>query len=242
GYLFVDFGITFSIFALLLLIVVPLGLKIAKKEPFKEYSQTIGLSKTKPVWRNTLLGLGILGIWGLSSLLFTFIFGEISFNHWYFENPSLYSTYIYGWFWFILNLIPGIWEEVTFRGIILNHQLKNSSQSTSVILNGVLFGLFHLVNLLFGANLLNTILQVFYASCLGISFAYIYTKTRSLLPCILGHYLFNTFGQIFTNGVFPNILNESLYKIFGIGIFPMIIAVLITYLIFRRRSLETQNL
>ncbi|MFX1420598.1 MAG: CPBP family intramembrane glutamic endopeptidase, partial [Promethearchaeota archaeon] len=130
---------------------------------------------------------------------------------------------------------------------ILNHQLKNSSQNTSFILNGILFGLFHLVNLLFGIHLfsqifLGIILQVIYASCLGISFAYIYTKTRSLLPCILGHYLFNTFGQIFTNGVFPNILNESLYQIFGIGIFPMIITLLITYLIFRRRRLETQNL
>ncbi|MFX1420043.1 MAG: hypothetical protein ACFE9N_14085, partial [Promethearchaeota archaeon] len=85
--LFVQFGISFSLYGLLLLIVVPLGLKIPKKESFKEYSQTIGLSKAKPVWRNLLLGLGILCIWGLSSLLFTFIFGEISFNHWYFENP-----------------------------------------------------------------------------------------------------------------------------------------------------------
>jgi len=238
GYLFVDFGITFGLLGLLLVIVVPFGLKIPSKEPFKEYSHTIGLSRTKPIWRNLLLGVGILGIWGLSSLLFTFIFGEIRFIHWYFENPT---PYIMGWFWFIYNLIPGIWEEVAFRGIILNHQLRKSSQTTSIILNGVLFGLFHLINLLFGADLFSTILQVIYTSCIGIALAYIYVKTKNLLPCILGHYFINTFGQIFFMGDFPNIINNSLYIIFGMGIFPMIVAIFIIYLTFPRKSVETHN-
>ncbi|MFX1594261.1 MAG: CPBP family intramembrane glutamic endopeptidase, partial [Promethearchaeota archaeon] len=147
--------------------------------------------------------------------------------------------FFFGWFWFIYNLRPGIWEEVTFRGIILNHQLRKSSQTTSIILNGVFFGLFHLGNLLYGVDLYNTIMQVIYASCIGITLAYIYVKTKSLLPCILGHYFFNTLGQIFFMGNFPNIINNSIYIIFGLGIFPMIIAVLITHLIFRRSSLET---
>ena len=63
-----------------------------------------------------------------------------------FGNPSI--TTGLGWFLFILMLIPGIWEEVAFRGVILNLQLKKYSNTISIMLYGVLFGLFHLTNLI----------------------------------------------------------------------------------------------
>ena len=133
-------------------------------------------------------------------------------------------------------LIPGILEELTFRGIILNMQLKKYSHVTVIILNGILFGLFHLFNMLLGQDLFNTLLQVIYASFLGITLAYVYIKTKSLITCILIHYLFNTFLQIFLSGIFIDDVGLVLFIIFGIGIFPMAITITVLGSIFGKKG------
>jgi membrane protease YdiL (CAAX protease family)/predicted permease len=242
GLIVIDFILKFGFIALLWLIAVPYGLKLPKKETFKEFTQTIGLSRIKHRWHNYLLGIGIFSIYILSALYFTFIFGEINFFNWYLENPNpifldnLNPLYL-GWFLSIYMLIPGIWEEVAFRGVILNLQIKKYSQTTTIILNGVFFGLYHLVNLLVGFNWYNTILQVIFASCLGVALAYVYMKTKSLIPCILAHYLFNTIGQVFVNGNFPNILSESLFTILGVGVFPMIFVILLVKIFYKQKNI-----
>jgi membrane protease YdiL (CAAX protease family) len=219
--------------ALLWLIAVPYGLKLPKKETFKEFTQTIGLSKIKPVRNNILLGVGIFYVYVLSALYFTIILGEINFVHWYLENPHPAPNFSYlGWFLFIFMLIPGIWEEVAFRGVILNLQRKKYSQATAVILNGVIFGLYHLVNLIWGFDWFGTIIQVIYTSCLGVTLAYVFMRTRSLIPCIIVHYLFNSVGQVFFNGIFPNLFIESLFAMLAIGVFPMIIVILLIKLFY----------
>ncbi|MHA1884828.1 MAG: CPBP family glutamic-type intramembrane protease [Promethearchaeota archaeon] len=233
GVIIINFVLNFGFLALLWLIAVPYGLKLPKKETFKEFTQTIGLSKIKPVWNNILLGIGIFYIYVLSALYFTIILGDINFVHWYLENPHPAPDFSYlGWFLFIFMLIPGIWEEVAFRGVILNLQRKKYSQTTAVILNGVIFGLYHLVNLVWGLDWFGTILQVIYTSCLGVTLAYVFMRTRSLIPCIIVHYLFNSVGQVFFNGIFPNLFIESLFAMLAIGVFPMIIVILLIKLFY----------
>ena len=235
GLLFVHFIINFGILILLWLVVVPLGLKLPKKESFRDFSQTIGLISYKPLWRNLLLGIGILAIFGLSTSLFGIFLGTWIFDlSVLFGEPSI-STGL-GWFLLIFMLIPGIWEELAFRGVILNLQLKKYSQTTSIILNGVLFGLFHFVNLLFGANLYFTSIQVIYASFLGIAFSYMYVKTKSLLPSMIAHYLIDSVGQLFLIAFFPSIINLTIYLIVGIGIVPMILTITLVKITVRGRK------
>ncbi|MFX1278069.1 MAG: type II CAAX prenyl endopeptidase Rce1 family protein [Promethearchaeota archaeon] len=230
GYLFATFIIDFGLLFILWLVVIPIGLKLPKKENFSQFSQTIGLSKVKPLWRNLILAIGSLVILGLSTALFASLLGRWIFDpEVVFSRPSISTGF--GWFLFIFMLRPGIWEEISFRGVILNLQLKKYSQSTSVIINGVLFGLFHYINLLGNPDLYSVSMQVIYASCLGISFAYMYTKTKSLLPCMVAHYLIDSVGQIFLRGLFPNIANLTIYFIFGIGVVPMILIMFLTYLL-----------
>jgi membrane protease YdiL (CAAX protease family) len=232
GFLFIDFIISFGILIPLWLVIVPLGLKLPKKETFREFSQTIGFSSVKPLWRNILLGVGILVIFGVSTSLFAIFLGTWIFDiNVLFGEPSIYTGL--GWFLFISMLRPGIWEEVAFRGVILNLQLKRYSQTTSIILNGVLFGLFHFVNLLYGQSLYLTSMQVIYASCLGIAFSYMYVKTQSLLPSMVAHYLVNSVGQLFLLTFFSNIINLTIYFIFGIGIIPMILTIVLVKLTVR---------
>jgi membrane protease YdiL (CAAX protease family) len=236
--LFISFFLNFGIIALLWLVAVPIGLKLPKRESFRDFTKTIGLRKDRHLSRNLLLALGLIYIYFLSLIYTTLILGDVNFNHWYINNPNpnLPFPFFLGWFLFIFMLIPGIWEEMAFRGVILNLQLKKFSNATAIVLNGVIFGLFHLVNLLGGASLYGTIIQVVYASCLGIALAYLYIKTRSLIPCILIHYLVNSAGQIFNQGIFPNIFTESLYAIFGAGIFPMILILLLVKVLLKNEN------
>ncbi|MFX1501248.1 MAG: type II CAAX prenyl endopeptidase Rce1 family protein [Promethearchaeota archaeon] len=230
----IEFILIFGFYTLLWLVVVPHGLKLPKIETFKDFTRTIGLSNIKPLWRNITLGVGSIGIFCAS----LFLLGNIFIGRWYldwkilFGNPSL--TTGLGWFLFIFMLIPGIWEEIAFRGVILNLQLKIYSVTASIILNGVLFGLFHLINLISGANLFLTLMQVIYASFIGFTFAYIYTKTKSLLPCILAHYLLDAVGQLFLAPVVsynPTYLNLGLYLVLGIGVVPMFLLIGLTKLL-----------
>lgn len=230
GYLFAIFFIDFGLLFILLLVVVPIGLKLPKKESFSQFSQTIGLSKVKPLWRNLLLAIGSLVILGLSTALFASLLGRWVFDpEVVFSRPSISTGF--GWFLFVLMLRPGIWEEIAFRGVILNLQLKKFSQKSSVIINGVLFGSFHYINLLGNPDLYFVSMQVIYASCLGISFAYMYTRTKSLLPCMVAHYLIDSVGQIFINPSILSITNLTIYLIFGIGVVPMILIMFLTYLL-----------
>ncbi len=227
--------INFSLLSVLFFVITPYGLKLPHgKATFKEYAYSIGFTRSKPVARNILLGifsflLYALSTWGFANLLGTYIFDpNVLFGY-----PTIYNL---GWALFYIMLQPGILEEVAFRGVILNLQLKKYSKLTSVIVNGVLFGLFHFVNLLSGFSLDYVIFQVFYASCFGIALAYVYVKTESLLPCIILHYLFNSFGQLFTISLFSNAVNYYLFLVYGVGLVPMILILLFTKLIVRNRK------
>ena len=62
-----------------------------------------------------------------------------------------------------------------------------------IILSSITFGIGHIVNLVNGSGteLLSNILQIIYATAVGFAFVMIYCKTKSLVPCILTHSVFN---------------------------------------------------
>jgi membrane protease YdiL (CAAX protease family) len=147
-------------------------------------------------------------------------------------------------------LTPGIMEELAFRGIILVLLLKKYRWKKAVIVDGVLFGCYHLLNILgptidyiSGVNagdlylyiaLLRSVgFQVVYATSLGIAWAFLFVKSRSLIPSILGHWLIDGFGGLF---LYPNIGLETFSSswiyficitLLGIGILPAILDILI---------------
>jgi membrane protease YdiL (CAAX protease family) len=57
----------------------------------------------------------------------------------------------------------------------------------------VTFGIGHIVNLFngSGAELLPNLLQVMYAVAVGFAFVMIFCRTKSLVPCIIPHSVFN---------------------------------------------------
>ncbi len=103
-------------------------------------------------------------------------------------NMSPFESILY-----ILSMLcVGFLEELIFRGLLFNAMLKNGKNS-AIIVSSVTFGVGHIINLIngSGAELLPNLLQVVYAVAVGFMFVMIYYRTKSLLPCIITHGVFN---------------------------------------------------
>ena len=116
-------------------------------------------------------------------------------NLWYgvAMNLSLLETVLY-----VLSMFcVGFLEEVIFRGLLFQAMAEDGVKS-AIIVSSITFGIGHIVNLIngSGAELLPNLLQVMYAVAIGFAFVMIYCRTKSLMPCILVHSVFNGLSAI----------------------------------------------
>ncbi len=238
-HLYVAHIIDFFGVAILFLIIVPFALGIPNGRGFVGYTKGIRVVNIKPVFRTIVFGF-IAAIVTLACMLFatylttlTSATGQVLFDPSLLINPETINIYT--------SLRPGIWEEVAFRGIILVLLLKIYSERTSIIINGVLFGGFHLVNIftaflsliLFGTEfnnetIIGVLFQVLYTTFLGIFLAYLFIKTNSLIPCIIVHYLVDGFSTLVSYASNVNVWIFLMFMtVIGIGILPMKLNILI---------------
>lgn len=103
-----------------------------------------------------------------------------------------------------IGIVAPFTEEFLFRGVIYRTLSKNISIPVTIIIQGVLFGIYH-------ANLI----QGVYASLLGIIFGFITHKTQSLWPAIIAHMTNNTIAVIIP-AVMGDIFNTTSCMIFVI--------------------------
>ena len=85
----------------------------------------------------------------------------------------------------------GFIEELIFRGFLFKMMAKNNVKS-AIIVSALTFGIGHIVNLLNGAELIPTLMQICYATAIGYLFVIIFHKSKSLVPCIITHCLVNS--------------------------------------------------
>lgn len=119
--------------------------------------------------------------------------------------PLLVLLTVNLWYGVTMNLSPletvlyvlsmfcvGFLEELIFRGLLFQAMARDGVKS-AIIVSSVTFGIGHIVNLIngSGAELLPNLLQVMYAVAIGFAFVMIYYRTRSLMPCIIVHSVFN---------------------------------------------------
>ena len=102
-------------------------------------------------------------------------------------NLSLLGTVLY----IVSMLCVGFLEELIFRGFLFRAMCKDNVKS-AIIVSSITFGIGHIVNLLNGAELLSTLLQVCYAVAIGFLFTIIVYYGKSLIPCILCHGIVNS--------------------------------------------------
>ena len=92
----------------------------------------------------------------------------------------------------ILTMINiGFIEELIFRGFLFRMMEKNNVRS-AIIVSAVTFGVGHIINLLNGAEIIPTLMQICYATAIGYLFVMIFHKSKSLVPCIITHCLVNS--------------------------------------------------
>jgi membrane protease YdiL (CAAX protease family) len=98
-------------------------------------------------------------------------------------------------------IVAPILEELIFRGIILNGFLKRYSPFYAILFSSLLFGIGHV-----------NPSQIIVASLAGAFLGWVFYKTKSLLLCILLHFVNNCTSFIFM--VVLNNPNGSLYQMF----------------------------
>ncbi len=237
--LFIDFFVNFGLMILLWLFIVPRSLGLPNgKMHLKEYIKTIGIKNDGKLVRNILLGISCSAIAFLCRFITANIFGNYVFDPDVIFGTPGSSISFYGWFLFIFMLIPGIWEEVSFRGVMITLNMRKYSRTTAFIVVSLLFGLFHYFNLLSGASLFATNLQVIHAALLGFLSGYMFIKTRSLIPSIILHYFVNTLGQLFIPASFDNAIQLSLFAIFGLGLLPTVFGMILVKLVVKKEPRE----
>lgn len=102
--------------------------------------------------------------------------------------------------WLFTHLATGLFEEIMMRALVFfllarawSH--KSNGQLKAAIAQAAIFGGLHMLNLLNGVSV-EVIVQVIYATFLGISFAGIVALSRTIWPAVICHSLINATGSI----------------------------------------------
>ncbi|WP_163193610.1 CPBP family intramembrane glutamic endopeptidase [Clostridium thermarum] len=126
-------------------------------------------------------------------------------------------------------LIP-IFEEIFFRGIILNELQNRINTVASIIISSLIFALFH-----------GNILQGIYTFIMGVLLSLVYIWTRSIWSAITFHITYNFLGTM----VVPVIIYYTESFIVGYLIIGGLLTAVITYLMYKRnknRNYEQQSM
>lgn len=94
-------------------------------------------------------------------------------------------------------ILPAFAEEFAFRGIIMG-TLRPHSEALAILVSSAAFGLMH-----------GNFVQLPFAFCCGLVFAYMDIKTNSLLPSIIVHFFNNGLSVLFDILVSYQIINNN---------------------------------
>jgi membrane protease YdiL (CAAX protease family) len=188
---------------LVLFIIVPFVLRLPNgKTTFRQYLDDIRLSRIHPFLPLLMLGISsslimLLALSG-SSLVFRLTQG-LPLNVAFLRRvinlrsnlPPQSLSYIVAF--------PAIFEEVSWRGVMLVLFMKKYSVKKSILITALGFGIFHIINLLGGVEPDFVIRQVIFSSFVGLFYGYLVLRSNSLMPAMLFHYLVNMFIGSFTH-------------------------------------------
>jgi membrane protease YdiL (CAAX protease family) len=161
------------------------------------------------------------------SLVFGIFKGDLAAA---FAFPDLKSDPdVIGWGYFLLALVPGIWEELAFRGWIQSSLLKKFRPWISVLLSAVFFSLFHFSNLV-NQDLTQVVLGVVMAFFFGLGWGWLVFRSGSVVPAIISHYLVDSVGQIFLNVNDANLILASQFMLLLTLLYPVLTILLAKFM------------
>lgn len=140
-------------------------------------------------------------------------------------------------------LAIGLFEECVFRGVLFSVIASLFSQDKKVffktfVVSSAVFGLAHLFNLLSGAGIGATLLQVCYTTLTGGLFAFAMIKTKNVLCAAFVHGLYNFCGLLLSEqGLGSGIVFDVGTGVM-MGIISVIIGVFVLYSVWKYTEAE----
>ena len=113
-------------------------------------------------------------------------------------------------------LCVGFLEELIIRGFLFR-AIEKRNLTQAVIISSVSFGIGHIVNLLNGQDLLDTVSQILFAVIVGFALVILFHKGKSLVPCMIFHGVFNALSIVAND--------EALNGVFGGPVFAAVILI-----------------
>jgi len=220
---------------LTIFVVAPFVLGFPEKgQTYGDYLSEIRLTKMQPLLGLILLGLSCYLILALSQAAgvlvyrltqglpvdWTFIRSSFVLAN---ELPPRSTSWLFS--------VISIFEEITWRGVVLAMFLRFYNQPKAILFSAIGFGLMHILTLLDGQLPVWTAGQVVWAASLGLFYGYVTIKTGSLLPAMIVHYLGNLFIAAI-NAYIQNNASVPVQAVYGVvftlGIIPTILMILWT--------------
>lgn len=199
-----------SVFLLISSIVTVLIFILIFKIRKRDYKSELQFNKTK---KNNLIIAMVLGFsgWLINSGILN-ILQEVNLFKEQFQTMNDMLSPVMEGNLFIIILTVGIvapfTEEFIFRGVIYKTLNKRISIKWSIIIQGILFGAFHM-----------NLIQGTYAAFLGILFGYLTYKSKSIWPAIIMHITNNiiaTLSGFVLDYVAMNIVGYLTFVVLGI--------------------------
>jgi membrane protease YdiL (CAAX protease family) len=140
------------------------------------------------------------------------------------------------WFIVVLALVPALWEELAFRGLMLTNLQRRYPRWIAIVTTALFFGLFHISNLLL-RDFDQVIMEMIMAAAVSIGWGYAVVKTGSVVPAMVSHYGINVFIELF---LAPELSDSAGAAIFGsLTIAYPILTVIAVWLLGRRHRAAT---
>ena len=113
--------------------------------------------------------------------------------------------------------LVGLLEELIFRGLLFRTMCRDNAK-VAILVSSLTFGVGHIVNLLMGAPLLDTLLQLVYASAVGFCYTAIVYVGGSIWPCVISHAVVNSLSVFAPeSSVTMDIVTAVAQTVLGIG-------------------------
>ncbi len=178
------------------------------------------------------------------------IFTVVQFYLIYLNTPD--KLFIINWTGLACSVIYcfsiGMWEELLCRGLILTNMIKKWGYNSkgifkSIIFSAAIFGVAHIITGI-GGNMTASLIQVCYATIMGILLGAIYVKTKSLDGAIILHVILNLSAYLMAF-ILPNSYGidgvSFIAILFIFGIFWILMSYFITINIHKKDCEELIN-
>lgn len=226
----IDVGFRMMMGALLVLLVVPLLLGDAPRPGWlRRYLADMRVSMGPSPGKTATVA-----VLSLVVLLVMLMLGAVALREFNSDVGVLVADD--QWVILLLALVPAIWEELTFRGVILSNLQPSFPPIKAVIVSSVLFGLYHFSNLVAWDDPVEVVFGVIMATIFGLGWGYAVIMADSILPGAFLHYMFNSLlaAPLFFGSGTSDVLAGPLFLALILG-FPTA-TILITRVVFQSRS------